>query len=129
MAKKNENNDWLWYVAIIILIAAIIYVAKYGCPICSSGTQDLFGGNNQQNKTDLSALFAPYVNAFHPQTSCSAAGGTWWNTPTKLGCFNTGVALDMSACADAGAQGIMAQCNAVGGTFVCNQHNVGCSYV
>ncbi len=117
-----KNEELIINGAIILAVVAIVYLAFF-----SSGAGLSFAGFG---KVDLSKLLSPYFETTNMQGICQVTyGGTWFNTPSKVGCFNMQTPIDFaSGCGNAAFKAAKLQCETVGGTAVCSQYNVGCYY-
>lgn len=128
-----DNTGTLLMVGIVLVLA---YLFIQGNPDIlgqgQSGVDDNVNNyyyyNNQPAHVNLAAMYSPYITTNHT-TMCAAVGGTWFNSATKVGCFNTVIALNYTAiCTTPAIQATNSMCTAAGGTVACNLHNLGCYY-
>lgn len=80
-------------------------------------------------RPNLQALFVSYVVALGVDGNCTAIGGDFVNTASRVGCFDTVGLIDTAVMCNLPV--VLAaenQCIVVGGTWVYNAHNAGCYY-
>lgn len=85
--------------------------------------------------TSLSDLYHVQVDDVAPayldttRSNCLAFGGTWYDRDDRIGCYNIPVWDHATQCASPQVQLLENVCDSVQDTvFVCDNHNVGCSY-
>lgn len=121
---RGETSAIVW-IAVIAGIAVVAYILLNG----GIAGMPIIGG------TDLSYMYHTQLEELSPEflgaseANCEIVGGTWVDTPSKIGCFDIPVdAFDFVDCSTVPMQAMKLSCESVHATFVCETTAVGCMY-
>lgn len=124
MTKKNNGTGKIITGVLVLVILALlilIFMRYYNLSIGS--------------RTSLSDAYHGQVDPINPEylpnarIACAAYNGDWYDENTKVGCFDMGVVWDANSCYTVQVQTLRNLCESLqGADWVCDNHNVGCSY-
>lgn len=81
-------------------------------------------------RPNLQSLFVAVTTILGADGNCTAAGGTWSNTPQNVGCWGTAVPINTTlVCSNPLIVVSEGQCSTVGAVWTCDTNSAGCRYV
>jgi len=114
---------------IVLGIIALLLVGFFVMKTTSVGNVVGFG------KADLSHFFNYNINQTfgddvmkQGQISCIDIDGEWFDTASKVGCFNTVDEQPISECNKPMQKALKTLCNSLEAKWICDKNNVGCYY-
>jgi hypothetical protein len=108
----------------IVAFSLITIFLLSGCSELNIGRASI----SQAYHTQIDRLAPNYLHA--KKLACNNNNGEWFDTATKVGCFEINVPWDSSTCSDSTEIILMRNvCDGItGAEWVCDINNVGCYY-
>lgn len=118
MAKKN--NAWIVVAVVLVVLVGISVYAYFNMGLLRTPI-------NEAYRTQLDKLDPDYLK--NRELACIDHNGEWFDTASKLGCFNIGEDWDSTWCDSVQGSVMENLCSSLEGTeWVCDQNNAGCRY-
>lgn len=119
-------NDNTWLVVLVLVIGILLLFKGGYIHLNNFSSYENNETNTEYVKVNLCNVMQPYIIPSDIANQCVLYGGDWSCTSTFVGCVDLPVAI--VDCSGPAIYISTYQCQAMGGTAVCNPTNVYCAY-